>query len=76
MPEYDVSRLKTPAEYRSDRASLFPSEGALAWFTRRHREHLIAAKALVAINRRVMVDVPNFDRAVFEVGQARMAEAA
>ena len=76
MEESEVSRLKTRAEYQALRANAFPSESALSWFMRRHRETLVAAKALVPINRRMMLDPPNFDRVVRQVGQASLAEAA
>lgn len=61
-------------EYRASRAGIFPSDHALDWFARRWRDELVAAGAMVRINRRLFVVPERFDAVVLEVGARLVAE--
>jgi hypothetical protein len=75
VSENTVAGLKSPDEYRADRAHIFPSPGSLEWFVRRHRERLIDKGALLVIAGRTQIDPSAFDQTVLEVG-ASEAESA
>lgn len=62
--------LKKPADYQTAHSGIFPSQQALAWFMRRHRGALIQSRALVTVNRRVLIDTPKFNSAVLRIGAA------
>lgn len=56
--------------YRAARQHLFPSEGSLQWYLRRHRDRLIAAGALKLHAGRWLVHAPSFDAFVLELATA------
>ena len=64
-----VSELQAPADYRTTRQHLFPSQGSLDWFIRRERGRLVKAGALRLIAGRWLVAPEAFDLMVLEVGQ-------
>lgn len=74
----DLNELRTAVEYQAARESVFRSEQALRWYMRRHRAKLVAAGAIVIVNRSPLVVPARFDAAVLDIGAdlARGAVAA
>lgn len=65
----DLTGLITPAQYQSQRTTVFPSMASLTWFIRRNRQRIVAARALSKPAGRSLVEPVAFDRVVREVGQ-------
>ncbi|MBX3633943.1 MAG: hypothetical protein KF683_00865 [Rubrivivax sp.] len=61
------------AEYRAQRAHVFPSDESLRWFIRANRDDLVRRGALVMPTGRKMVSPEPFDRAVLEIGSRHAA---
>jgi hypothetical protein len=61
-------------DWRASNNHLFPSDTALRWHLRNHRDAYIAAGALMEIGGRLVVDPPKFEEVLREVGQ-RVAAA-
>lgn len=73
MAKISLDCLKSPRDYVSAAQNVFPSESSLKWFIRRHKQELVAAGALLIINRRSLIDPPRFDAAVIKSGLGRAA---
>lgn len=56
--------LMRPTEYQTVRQAIFPSEGALLWFMRKHLAELEQCRAIVRVNRRKLINAPVFDEFV------------
>lgn len=54
--------------YRERRARIFPSQGSMAWFVRKHKSELVRAGALVMISGQWFALEPRFDEVILEVG--------
>ncbi len=67
--------LRTLAQYREGRESVFPSATSLEWSCRKHRAELVREGALLLIGGRRMVDPPVFDRVILNAAR-RAAQAA
>ena len=65
------ARLRTPADYASERSALFGGEQSVRWFIKANRKRLLDAGALLMIAGRVMVDPEPFDRVVYELARER-----
>ena len=73
MAKISLDCLKSPTDYLSAAKNVFPSEASLKWYIRRHRQDLIAAGALLIINRRSLIDPPRFDAVVIQSALGRAA---
>lgn len=71
----DLSELRTAAEYQAARETVFRSEQALRWYMRRHRTKLVAAGAIVVVNRSPLLVPERFDAAVLDIGTELAREA-
>lgn len=56
--------------YREEREHIFPCDTSLDWFIRKNRRSLDQAKALLVLNRRILIDEQAFDAVVKSVGQS------
>jgi len=63
-----LAHLKTPDEYRALRENIFPSDTALRWQIRQHREELMARGALVVLRGRLFIHDSQFDKLIQEIG--------
>lgn len=74
----NLSSLVAVSHYREPRQHIFPSEGSLQWYIRRHRDALIACGALLMIAGRWQVNPEQFDTQVLSAGsaEARRQKAA
>jgi hypothetical protein len=66
-----IATAVSPAEYRSARVNLFPSDNALHWFTRVNRRALVEGGALVMPTGRWQVVPAKFDAMVAQIGEQR-----
>lgn len=73
---HGLEALRRPEAYRAEREQIFPSDGSLEWYTRRHRRALEAAGALIRVGGRVFVHAPRFDEFVLDGGRASSTEGA
>lgn len=64
----EITCLLTLPQYRDQRQHLFPSDGSLTWFIRRHRDALVKAGAYLMIAGRRQVNPARFDEMVLKVG--------
>lgn len=64
-----LQELQRPEDYQSERSHAFPSLSALIWFQRAHRAELVAAGALVPVNRRQLIRPAAYDAVVLAVGE-------
>jgi hypothetical protein len=71
-----LSRLRTLADYQSERSHVFPSESSLQWFVRRHKAALVDSGALLMLAGRKVVEPQAFDRVVMKVGMQSARRAA
>jgi hypothetical protein len=66
--ESELADLLTLDEYRARNERVFPSNASLSWFIRSHREGLVAAQAILVLNRRLLIEPMRFDAAVLAIG--------
>lgn len=64
-----VDLLMLPQQYRSSRQHMFPSDGSLQWYVRRHRTALVSAGAILLIAGRTHIDEQRFDAFALEQGK-------
>ncbi|MCZ2290836.1 MAG: hypothetical protein LC125_02690 [Burkholderiales bacterium] len=73
MKAFDTANLVLPMQYLQGREHVFPSYESWRWFTRVHHDELVRRRALVMPAGRKLVNVPEFDQAVIEIGAQRAA---
>ena len=61
------------AEYREHRSRVFPSDESLRWFIRSNHAELTRRKALVMPAGRKLINPPEFDQAVLDIGARKAA---
>jgi hypothetical protein len=71
-----VAQLVPLTEYREQRQHLFPSNGSLEWFVRKHRATLIEAGALLMIGGRHFAHPEKFDAYIPGAGKEAAASHA
>jgi hypothetical protein len=74
----DIARstLVSAWDWRAANPQLFPSDAALNWHLRRHRDAYVAAGALLKICDRWFCDPPRFEAILREIGQRTAAGTA
>lgn len=66
-----IERLMSLDDYRAQRAHVFPSEAAMAWFVKKNRAELAQTGALIIPAGRKLAVVDKFDQAVQTIGERR-----
>lgn len=67
------------SDYRSSttsRCRLFPSDGAVEWYVRNHKDQLVNCGAMLKVRGSWHVHAERFDQAVLDIAQASSKLAA
>jgi hypothetical protein len=67
-----LTELVTKQKLQEMLAAIFPSENALDWELRQHREAYVAGGAVYQVARRLLFYPPNFERVALDIGRRKV----